>query len=191
MVERDVRTLSEWKAVVVRELGVQPDHVTSRTSRTARREEGNKLAPSERSSPKCKRRILPKQRERLNADEEATLAAIKHMNTHVDRASLLKESFLYVFEVENRQAAEQRLREWLGKRSRTRALRPPRQTVREHLDEVLAFMDFGFTHVRLEGMTNQIRLICHKAFGFHSADPLIATIYLCRARVQLPQLQLI
>jgi transposase len=132
-------------------------------------------------------------RERLKADEEATLAAIKHTNAPVYRGSLLKESFLDVFGAENRQAAEQSLREWLGWASRSR-LKPfvrLARTVRKHLDGILAFMDSGLTNARLEGMNNKIRLLSHRAFGFHSADPLIATIYLCCAGIRLPQLQLI
>ena len=43
-----------------------------------RREEANKLAPYERAALKGTRWILLKRRERLDADQEATLAAIKH-----------------------------------------------------------------------------------------------------------------
>jgi len=31
---------------------------------------------------------------------------------------------------------------------------------------------------RLEGLNSKIRLISHRAFGFHSANPLIALVYL-------------
>jgi transposase len=32
---------------------------------------------------------------------------------------------------------------------------------------------------RLEGLNSKIRLISHRAFGFHSPNPLIALVYLC------------
>ncbi len=42
---------------------------------------------------------------------------------------------------------------------------------------------------RLEGLNSRIRLISHRSFGFHSADPLIALVYLCCAgiTIQLPR----
>ena len=109
------------------------------------------------------------------------------------RASLLKESFLDVFTTPDRPTAERRLREWLAWACRSR-LRPfvrLGRTVRKHLDGILAFIEHGLTNARLEGMNNKIRLLSHRAFGFHSAAPLIATIYLCCAGIVLPQLHLI
>jgi len=35
------------------------------------------------------------------------------------------------------------------------------------------------TNARLEGTNNKVRLLSHRAYGFHSAQPLIATLYLC------------
>jgi transposase len=32
---------------------------------------------------------------------------------------------------------------------------------------------------RLEGLNSKIRLISHRSYGFHSADALIALVYLC------------
>ncbi len=40
-------------------------------------------------------------------------------------------------------------------------------------------------------MNNKIRLLSHRAYGFHSAPPLIATIYLCCGGIALPDLQLV
>ena len=158
-----------------------------------RREEANKLAPYERAPLKGTRWILLKRRARLDADETATLAAIKHTNAPVYRGSLLKESFLDIFTAPNLQTAEQRFREWLAWATRSR-LQPfvrLARTVRKHLDGILAFIDSGLTNARLEGMNNKIRLLSHRAFGFHSPDPLIATIYLCCSGIVLPQLHLI
>ena len=158
-----------------------------------RREEANKLAPYERAALKGTRWILLKRRERLDAEQEATLAAIKHTNAPVYRASLLKESFLDIFTSRDRPTATRRLRDWLAWacRSRLRSFVRLGRTVRKHLDGILAFIDSGLTNARLEGMNNKIRLLSHRAFGFHSAAPLIATIYLCCGGIDLPQLHLI
>ena len=79
-----------------------------------RREEANKLAPYERAALKGTRWILLKRRERLDAEQEATLAAIKHTNAPVYRASLLKESFLDIFTTRDRPTATRRLGDWLA-----------------------------------------------------------------------------
>jgi transposase len=158
-----------------------------------RREEARKLNPSEHSALKGTRWVLLKRRERLRADEASTLAAIQATNAPVYRAHLLKESFLDIFTTKERRAAEERLSAWLAWACRSR-LKPfvrLSRTVRKHLDGILAFIDSGLTNARLEGMNNKIRLLSHRAFGFHSPDPLIATIYLCCSGISLPKLQVI
>ncbi|MCA1697295.1 MAG: transposase [Actinobacteria bacterium] len=42
---------------------------------------------------------------------------------------------------------------------------------------------------RLERLNSRIRLISHRSFGFHSANPLIALVYLCCTGIviQLPR----
>jgi len=158
-----------------------------------RRAEARALEPSERAALKGSRWVLLKRRERLDADEASTLAAIQDTNAPVYRAHLLKESFLDIFSVKDHSNAEERLRAWLAWACRSR-LKPfvrLSRTVRKHLDGILAFIDSGLTNARLEGMNNKIRLLSHRAFGFHSPDPLIATIYLCCSGITLPKLQMI
>jgi hypothetical protein len=38
---------------------------------------------------------------------------------------------------------------------------------------------------RLEALNSKVRLLSHRAYGFHSADGLIAMIYLCCAGIQI------
>ena len=63
------------------------------------------------------------------------------------------------------------------------------QTIRKHRDGILAAIRLGLSNGRLEGLNSKIRLISHRAFGFHTADPLIALVYLCCAgiTIQLPR----
>ena len=70
---------------------------------------------------------------------------------------------------------------WLAWASRSR-LRPfvrLARTLREHRRGILAAISLGLSNGRLEGLNSKIRLISHRAFGFHSPDPLIALVYLC------------
>ena len=43
----------------------------------------------------------------------------------------------------------------------------------------------GLTNARLEGLHNKIRLLCHRSYGFHSPQALIALIYLCCAGITI------
>ena len=53
------------------------------------------------------------------------------------------------------------------------------RTIRLHRHGILAAIRLGLTNGRLEGLNSRIRLISHRSFGFHSAAPLIALVYLC------------
>ncbi|MCA1678423.1 MAG: transposase [Actinobacteria bacterium] len=51
--------------------------------------------------------------------------------------------------------------------------------VRRHREGILAAVRLGLSNARLEGLNSKVRLISHRSFGFHSAAPLIALVYLC------------
>ncbi|MFQ5507641.1 MAG: ISL3 family transposase [Planctomycetota bacterium] len=60
------------------------------------------------------------------------------------------------------------------------------RTIRSHLPGIHAFIDNQITNARAEGINNKVRLLSHRAFGFHSAESLIATVYLCCGGVRIP-----
>lgn len=64
------------------------------------------------------------------------------------------------------------------------------RTVRKYRDGILRALELPLSNARLEGTNNKIRLLSHRAYGFHSAQALIAMIHLCCAGIQLPALQL-
>jgi transposase len=59
------------------------------------------------------------------------------------------------------------------------------RTIRKHKAGVLAAIELELSNGRLEGLNSKIRLLSHRAYGFHSADALIAMIYLCCAGIQI------
>jgi transposase len=150
------------------------------------------LDPEDRRDLRNSRWVLLKRPEAHAGYERAKLREIRRLNDALYRAYLLKETFLKVFEHRSRAAAARAIRVWLSwaARSRLEPFVKLGRTVRQHLDGILAFIDSGLANARLEGMNNKIRLLSHRAFGFHSADPLIATIYLCCSKIQLPRFQL-
>ena len=76
---------------------------------------------------------------------------------------------------------------WLAWASRSR-LKPfvkLARTLRKHKQGVLAAIELGLSNGRLEALNSKIRLISHRAYGFHSANALIAMIYLCCAGIAI------
>ena len=53
------------------------------------------------------------------------------------------------------------------------------RTIRRHRAGILAAIRLGLSNGRLEGLNSRIRLISHRSFGFHTANPVIALVYLC------------
>jgi len=108
------------------------------------------------------------------------------------RAFLLKESLLDILRLAVREPLDALLR-WLAWAARSRL--PPfvrlGRTIRDHLGGVIAMLHERLANGLAEGMNNKIRLINHRAYGFHGAPPLIAMIYLCCGGITLPDLQLV
>jgi len=158
-----------------------------------RRQQVRKLDPDDRRALKNTRWALLRRHHNRTDRDRATLAYVREVNDPLYRAYLLKETLLDIFEYVYPAVAKRRLREWLAWACRCRLAPFVKlgRTIRRHLDGVLAFIKHRLTNARLEGMNNKIRLLSHRAFGFHSADPLIATIYLCCSNISLPEVRLV
>jgi transposase len=73
----------------------------------------------------------------------------------------------------------------VGQRSRLKPFVTLARTLRRHKAGVLAAIELGLSNGRLEGLNSKVRLLSHRAYGFASADALIATIYLCCANIKI------
>jgi transposase len=114
------------------------------------------------------------------------LAEVVLTNKRMYRAFLLYGELRYIYKLPKHEAPE-RLDAWLAWASRSR-LKPfvkLARTIRTHKAGVLAAIDLGISNGRLEALNSKVRLPSHRAYGFHSADALIATIYLCCAGIQI------
>ena len=109
------------------------------------------------------------------------LAEVQRANKALYRAFLLKEELRLLYRLERYALAPAHLDAWLDWASRSR-LEPfvkLARTIRLHRLGILAAIRLGLTNGRLEGLNSRIRLISHRSFGFYSAAPLMALIYLC------------
>ncbi len=108
------------------------------------------------------------------------LSAIQKHNAPLYRAYLLKETLAAVFEEPDTDKARAELERWLAWASRSK-LAPfvkAARTVRKHKDRILAYVKTKLTNGLTEGFNNKLRVIARRAFGFHSADALIAMLFL-------------
>jgi transposase len=116
----------------------------------------------------------------------ATLAEVQQTNKRLYRGYLLLNELRLLYRVPRHQAREQ-LDAWLSWASRSKLTPFVRlaRTIRKHKAGVLAAIELGLSNGRLEGLNSKIRLISHRAYGFHSANALIAMIYLCCSNIQI------
>jgi len=111
----------------------------------------------------------------------ALLGEVQQANKPMFRAFLLKEELRLLYHLEDPALAPAHLDAWLAWASRSRLAPFIRlaRTIRRHRAGILAAIRLGLSNGRLEGLNSRIRLISHRSFGFHSAAPLIALVYLC------------
>lgn len=114
------------------------------------------------------------------------LAEVVLENKRMYRAFLLYGELRYIYKLPKQEAPE-RLEAWLAWASRSK-LKPfvkLARTLRKHKQGVLAAIEIGINNGRLEAQNSKVRLLSHRAYGFHSADALIAMIYLCCSGIQI------
>ncbi len=169
-----------------------PFHVVqlgSKATDQVRREEYNRHGRSSSSEGKWikgTRYSLLKDTAKQTPKQLLKLAEVVLTNKRLYRAFLLYGELRYLYKIPKHEAAE-RLDAWLAWASRSR-LKPfvkLARTIRKHKQGVLAAVELGISNGRLEALNSKVRLLSHRAYGFHSANALIAMIYLCCSGIQI------
>src|SRR4051794_31120263 len=181
------------RAIPNAEICFDPSHVMRLGARAVdqvRRDEWNEHDRSHTPHGrwvKSTRWSLLKAPENQTVRQLATLHQISQANQRLYRAFLLREELRLLYHLPDPTLAPAHLDAWLAWAARSR-LKPfvrLARTLRTHRDGILAAIRLGLSNGRLEGLNSKIRLISHRAFGFHSADPLIALVYLCCSGVTI------
>ncbi len=117
----------------------------------------------------------------LTQAEEERLSELPRINKRLYRAYLLKESFQQVFDSETPEDADRIFNEWYAwaRRSQIEPIRRAAQSLKQRWQGIRRFIQLRLTNAIVEGFNSKIRMLSHRAFGFHSADALIAMIRLC------------
>ncbi len=120
---------------------------------------------------------------RLTTAQRLTLEELRRTGSVLYRAWQLKEGLreVYRMAVYGVAASAQFLDRWLAWACRCRipSFVKLAKTIRNHRAGILAAIELGLSNSKLEGLNSKIRLINHRGYGHHSAEALIAMIYLC------------
>lgn len=131
--------------------------------------------------------VLLKGWHRLDAEERARLHEVQRTNRPLYRGYLLKETLAGALDYRQPARAEKALRSWIAWAGRSR-LRPfvrVARTLRAHFAGVLAYIQHRLTNGLAEGLNNKLRIISRRAYGFHSAEALIAMLFLNSGGIEL------
>ena len=107
--------------------------------------------------------------------QQAKLATIEHVNRRLYRAYLLKEQLRLVFHSSPDEAVAL-LEAWLvwARRSRIPSFVKLAKTITLNRAGIVATLTYRLSNARIEALNTTLRLICRRAYGFHSAQALIA-----------------
>lgn len=119
---------------------------------------------------------LWKRPERLTDRQQAKLSQIAKINSKLYRAYLLKEQLRLVFHEPDTAAAVALLDGWLSwaRRCRIASFVKLAKTISSNRAGIVATLTHRLTNARIEAINTTLRLITRRAYGFHSADALIA-----------------
>ncbi len=119
---------------------------------------------------------LWKRPERLSERQQAKLAAIAAVNRRLYRAYLLREQLRVVFHEPDPAAAIALLDAWLvwARRCRIASFVKLAKTISAQRAGLVATLTHRLSNARTEAINPTLRLICRRAYGFHSAEALIA-----------------
>jgi transposase len=143
--------------------------------------------PAARRAVKRTRWALQKNPWNLTSFERERLSCLQRANRTLYRAYLLKESLAEILDRRQVNVAREKLEEWVAwaKYSQLAPFRKLAATVRSHAEGILAYVATGLSNGRSEGLNGKIRTLTRRAYGFHSAESLIALIFLCCSGVRL------
>lgn len=153
-----------------------------------RRSECGQLEGAARKELKGTRFALLRNPKHLRPRDKKAIKRVQATNTRLTRAYQLRVDFEQFWEITNEDEGRSFLMRWTRAALCTR-LEPFRKlakTIRTHLHGILGFIRwYGITSGQAEGMNNKIKLLIHRAFGFHSAAAVFAMISLCCTGIRI------
>ena len=116
------------------------------------------------------------------------LNSLRTSNRRIHRAWLLKDEFEHIWTYRYRGAAEKFLKRWMtaARRSRIPTLRRFAGTLRDHFENIVAFVDRPLTNAVGEGLNRIITIVKNRASGYRHLDYFADMIYLTVGDLDIP-----
>jgi transposase len=123
----------------------------------------------------------------LSEAEHVRLSELQRTNQRLYRAYLLKEELVDILDRRQPNVVTALLTKWCSWASRSRlpSFARTATTIREHMDGIVAYVRWRLTNGPVEGLNAKARLITRRAYGFHSAEAVLAMIMLCCSNLEL------
>lgn len=140
-----------------------------------RKGRGRRDATGTARAYKHARYALWKNPDNLTDRQRDKLAWIATTDPRLYRAYLLKEGLRYAFRVKG-EAGKQALERWISwaRRCRIPAFVALQRRINRHRPAIHATLEHNLSNALIESTNTKIRLITRIAYGFHTAEPLIA-----------------
>lgn len=144
-------------------------------------------SPDEAAAVKNTRWALLRRASNLNPEERERLSTVQKTNRPLYRAYLLNATLARALDYLQPKRALEALQDWLAWASRSRLAPFVRvaRTIRAHLPGILAYIRWRLTNGLVEGLNRKARMIVGRAYGYHSAEALIAMLFLTCGGIQL------
>ncbi len=123
----------------------------------------------------------------LDEAEQVRISKIQRDNKRLYRGYLLKEQLGDILDRRQPNVVRKLLEKWCSWASRSRlpAFVRTGKTIRDHLDGIVAYIRHRISNGLVEGLNTKARLITRRAYGFHSAEAVLAMIDLCCSGLDL------
>lgn len=122
----------------------------------------------------------------LTETQQAKLADLQRVNGPIFRAYVLKEQFREILDRRQVNVVRSLLLKWCAwaARSRLPAFVKVQRTIREHLEEIVAYVRWRVTNGPTEGLNTKARLVTRRSYGI-GASGLLAMLELCCGGIEL------
>jgi len=153
-----------------------------------RKEQWRALDKKGRQAIKGLRWLLAMHSDHRSKGHTRFLNRLANANRRIHRAWVLKDEFEHFWNYSYRGAAEKFLKRWMtaALRSRIPSLRKFVGTLRNHFDNILAFIDRNLTNAVAEGLNRIIKIVKNRASGYRNLDHFADIIYLTVGDLDIP-----
>ncbi len=153
-----------------------------------RKEEWRALDTDGRKAIKGLRWLLSMHSRNRTKGNTRFLNSLRNSNRRIHRAWVLKDEFEHFWNYCYRASAEKFLKRWItaALRSRIPSLRKFVGTLRNHFENILAFIDRNLTNAVGEGLNRIVKIVKNRASGYRNLDNFADMIYLVVGDLDIP-----